>query len=710
MALPRGRLVFALLLAVAVLPLASDTCPPDEAAIAGRLLERGAAVRTTRPDLSRLLAVAAWELAPSPANRLAMISAELDPLLGVVAFPASGNDKTLSPDGDEVAVCAGGRPSFWDARTGRPLRRASGGPSPAPSAGPGCDGVVYGMDGRRLLTIDNLHNAYVWDAASGGFVAGPLSGTSRAAFGPDSATVFTLDIGGELRRWGATTGRPLGGPLARTPGAQRVAVSADGRYVAAAGRELVVYDLARNREVVRAPTGIDVLAWAVALAFSPDGRTVATGAPGSRLTLWDVPSGRSRRPLKRSEALAVCAIAWSPDGTVIATGRQDGPVQLWDAVSGSPVGPTLAGHFLWADCLRFRGQLVTCGWDEVRRWRWDGYQRGRVLIRQASAVLSVAVSPDGTMVATGAADGAARLWRTADGHRMGEPMIPRNGIGEKIGAAGVAFVGTGSTLAVTGRELGSQLWDVATGGFLISTYDYGTVLAGSRDGRVFATAGSGPNLYSAHSLRQIGYTSGGGPTHYRSLAFSPDGRTLAGGSDLGEVRFWDVRGWTPVKGASLTHDSRVTSLAYSPDGSLLAVAGESGRIRLWSAAARRPTGPFIDAHTAAVRSIAFTPDGRALATAGQDGAVRLWDVPSGRPLGTPMLAGAGPVNALAFLPGGRALLTAHDDGTVRRWDLSDVLDAAGNVCAHAGRALTRAEWAMYAAGAPYRPVCLTAEP
>lgn len=278
------------------------------------------------------------------------------------------------------------------------------------------------------------------------------------------------------------------------------------------------------------------------VAFSPDGKFIASGGDDNAVILWDVADWNEREAFIE-HSRSVTSVAFSPDGKLLASTSLDGYVRLWHVASEGRRTSLRPGG--WVESVAFSPDgrtLVSGGGDqEGSIILWDVRQRRDIATfsGHGGPVESVAFSPDGRMLASAARDNTIKLW-DIKGERIRRTLSGHSNV-----VHAVVFSPHGETLASSSRDNTIKLWKVSSGENL-------------------ATFEIQNNLY----------------VYAESIAFSPDGGLLAAACVDYTVKLWDIANHRET--ATLTgHHGGVTSVAFSPDGSTLASGSRDRTVLLW---------------------------------------------------------------------------------------------------------------------------------
>lgn len=317
--------------------------------------------------------------------------------------------------------------------------------------------------------------------------------------------------------------------------------------------------------------------------------------------------------------------------------------------------------------------LIVVPWLPISRPPGDATLARRIRGVGDSAILTFAFAPDGATIATIRWDGRVGL-RDAGAGAGTEAFLDHPGL-----AWALAFSPEGRSLVVGGIEPDLFLYRIEEDGggrpLGMPIRDTSSVAFSPDGGTLAASSHLTPEilLWDLAAGRERARLRGHG-SPVISLAFAPDGRSLASGSrGDGTIILWDLATGRPLRRLGVP-PGPVIGLAYSPDGRWLGSIGSLDRpVRLWDLEGRQGDR-LIGSHSQASESVALSPDARMLATAGDDGAIRLWDLATGtelRRVGEP----GDRLTGVAFSPDGRMLAAIGHDADIRLWILTDLFGA-----------------------------------
>ena len=605
---------------------------------------------------------------------------------------------TYSPDGKLIAVIGTLSISLYDAETLTEVGMIA----------EGANAIAFSPDGGTLASGSwSDRTVHLWEVSTQKRVGElRLPGQSRV-----TALNFTLDgntlaVGygnGDITLWDMSTQQQTA--LLNTPSSVlwTLAFSPDGKLLASGGyndatislwyvptQRLVGSFEEHARNTRRQTHGVS------SVAFSPDGKTLASGSGfDDTVRLWDVATHSLITLLENSadeEYKGVHSVAFSPDGTILAAAGDDAKIQLWDmqierepgalkenvrsigvlntnaggvsSIAFRPDGKTLAS---------LNGRIASTGRHKggdmaVRLWDVKTRQQIAVSQNHIASINSVALSPDGALLASGHHDGVVRLWDMQTQKQLATLT------GHEAGVKSVAFSSDGTLLASCAKDR-AQLWDVRNRK-QVADFKHKAIVesvAFSPDGKTLASVDDRYiRLWDVQRRRAVGVL-GQEPLHegqikyvsvIQSVAFSPDGTLLASGGIDNTLRLWDVQNRQEIFMHELPEWSNIRAVAFSPDGKLLASAGTYKEIDLWSVADQELIATLNT--PGRISTLAFSPDGRFLA-ADQGPNIRVWDMKTQTEV-APLEGFVLSVTSIAFSPDSKKLVAGSMDGTIRIWD------------------------------------------
>ena len=504
----------------------------------------------------------------------------------------------------------------WGLPTGTRLRLGKGGCGEMDNA------IAFSPDGQYLAVSSDI-GVWLYDATTYkelALLSNPEK-ISTIAFSSDGKTLLS-GAGGDqsnvkswkLNLWNVATREKI---RAFAGGNQSVAFSSDGNTIASAfGQSAYLWDIVTGQELAKLQHE-GVYPQVNSISFSPDGTALASGADDGTVKLWNVATGQNIATLIHKAR--VNSVAFSPSGKVLASGSGDLTLKLWDIATGTELTTIQARKIFSA--VAFSPDGKTLAWSHgktIKLWNIATQTDIATFEDPVFRINSIAFSPDGkTLASASHADGIVKVWDVETGNAidLGHTRLARF-------YNPISFSPDGEIMASGALDGTVKLWDVVTG------QNIGNLPAGERgswvrfvlfssDGRTIASRASRERMTRLWNVTTQTMTGTLDDRSVVSWAFSPNSTILASGATDGTVKLWDIE--TRQNIVILDgHVGKVNSLAFSPDGKT--IASSSQTIKLWDVATRQNIATIP--HEG---SVEFSADGKILASRTWD-SVKLWDI------------------------------------------------------------------------------------
>ena len=514
---------------------------------------------------------------------------------------------------------------FWDVLDGREIRTIDA---------PFVDHLVFSPDGE-LLAMASVGAISIRDI--GGHELGVLDVSTerlgRLAFSPDGKKIVVGDSHGHVRLWDVDAKRQIR-ILGRHKGEVTTACwlpKSDRVATGAQDHEVIVWDVNGEGEPYSLPQSDAVLS----LAANSSGDLLAVGLghsldleSGQVIALWHLPTHTQRSTL-RGSGRRIKDMAFTPDGKKLASVAEEELVRIWDSETALFVRPLRSqSQIVWSLSFSSDGnQLAAAGGDgAVELWDVEMERMTRRPRIHDWRTEAVSIDPKGRFVASTGFDRSIQIWNSA----LTAPA--KQLVQTERGFTSVAFSPDGSKLAAASCDGNLYLW--RTEGFqpLPGLHEDAclTFVAWSADNSTIATGGGDPaNMQSPKSVfvrradgKEPAIALAGHRDWPRCAAFSADGSLLAIGDWSGEVTLWDLA--TRQRRAVFRgHRGLVTGVAFSPLGNVIASASSDKTVRIWDVNTAQERVVLSEA-AKELYDVKFRPDGKALAAAGADDMILIW--------------------------------------------------------------------------------------
>jgi WD40 repeat protein len=553
-------------------------------------------------------------------------------------------------------------------------------------------------------------------------MSGHAGAVRAVAFSADGGRIFSGGLDHTVRTWDTFAQKPIGHAVDVGSEITSLAVSSDNRRVATADAKggVHLFDPSADNAGDRLPTSSQN--WAsgknslFTVAFSPDGLRLIAGGMDGVIHVWGV-DDRTHLGEAHGHTGWITSLAFSRDGRRVASSSHDGTVRIWNVGkhrSGGyqifgPGSPDGAAPFARSVSMSPDSRHLAAGYQDGSLWIFDtdtGRQAIPPMKSDGGTVETSQFGPDGHYIASAAIDRKVRVWDAGTGQRIAESRPAHTATIVQL-----IFSPDGSHLLSTSEDT-TQLWDIKSQPFVGAPLDgaeqYFGNIAFSPDGRLIAGGAKDHSIrvWNANTGEPVRQPLTGHADTISRVAFSPDGHRMVSISP-DSLRLWDTSSWQPV-GKPHRNTNIFASLAVSPTGDFF-VTGGLGSIQRWNMNTGEPIGEPMPGHQGGVGDLAVTGDGKFIISGSMDSTLRFWDSKSGSPVGDPLTADSQSIATLTVRSDRRILsmdINLSADQTVSAWVWPAPAAWHDDLCKKLSYNMSDDQWALWVSpDIKYREVC-----
>ncbi|QRV96507.1 Vegetative incompatibility protein HET-E-1 [Ceratobasidium sp. AG-Ba] len=490
----------------------------------------------------------------------------------------------------------------------------------------------------------------------------------------------------EIHVWDRGTGESIFGPLlGHSDGVNTLAYSHDGTTFASGSYDKTVrLWCARTGQMLPKPA-LSHYSYVQCLAFSPDDRQLASGSGDGATRLWDVHSGALSFQPFWGDITVVLSVTFSPDGRQLIANPASGRINIWNTSNGEPMLETMQSAEFWGDstALSLDRDRLALGLGNNHLLVWDVKMSTPLLgpmPGHSNRIQSIAFSPRETQLLSGSADMTIRVWDLDLAIPTARPPAPIHStlkaptINEPLLWISLALSSDGRLIASGSTDNKVRIWDSETGQIIHEPFqrhsgsvwavafspDNSLIATGAEDEYVFVQEVSSGNLLYDPLQSRSGSV--------RTVAFSPHGQFLATGSSKNTILVWDLNTGALKIDPLTGHSGIVYSVRFSPDGRHIVSGSSDNTVCIWDVENGSIVIGPLNGHSDPVLRVLYSYNGLRIASGSYDGTICVWDAQTGDMLLKLQDSAHTVPHSIAFSRNDQYIVSGHEQGRLHFWN------------------------------------------